>query len=1039
MKKCMMLVVVAMSMCGYATVLEVNVPSGTVQTNFSDEVSTAIGKLTANDEIKKTGAGRLTITANYKAAISNFKGTIRIAEGMWVLAAPGESNVYPGPLGYAGQSTVIVEDGATLYFDKYTSVTTKNYSNIKIHIAGDGFNHQGAIVIGGRFEEEGDAYLVSNVTGWEVTLDADATIAMGPCNGNFNINAGVDTGCSLDMNGHTLMAKNNVGLGGFRAVANPGTVILETGDYSGTAKFPMVGNWGGCATNKLVVQAAVTKLNLPAPACTAWTICFEGTRSWNVGESTLANPIEIAEGAELTLRPAAACNGELWLDGAISGKGDLYVNNAEYGTGSRVYLGGDNTAYEGKITLVNGNKSDLRYGQFVYLSKKSIPNWDQPGVIVGFTPHAWDDTIHQDLYVYFAAKTDQRSDGWTSAELWQIIQDFKAADTEKNYGWGLGVYVDPDVDFILDGDFAENEDRHTQPVNALGGGRLLIRGDFRGTFRPFKPAPGVRNVVYTAKDPSTGSSFGAIQVMGDGQIAFENCGLTKTASYFAARGATRSDLVPHLVVGSGTVVDSNSCVFWAGAYQHGSRTVVELLEGGVLSNNVSVADNTSVQNQCGSYIQRGGAFRMKTGQTEAAELMKIGGGTNSYGYAEVNAGEFTGASTLAIGENYRTDGFAAFYLKGGTMDVAHILFGGHKDAVFRQTGGSLTLGTIVRIPSSESNSAFDGSNGFARVIFENEVRPSVPSGVVFCDRVASTGSVDLVSGAILETPSVTKAEKTSMWKRWDIVDSLGLVNFNGGGLCAVSNDVELLGLNKEAVDRAVVYAGGAILEAKSGVRARVSVPLVKPSGLGVSALSIPTETGTLDGYSAAPFVRIRGAGVGASAVAEFDSVSEKVTGVTVTSPGWDYTMGAVTAELTIGGCSTNVSLVVATAADAGTGGLTKRGAGTIALAAANTYGGQTVVEEGVLEITTAEALPAGSEVVLKGGTIEFGDPAWTPPELTLDPSVLSEDAGYVFLRVTSGTFETLPTVKNLPSGWKVRQEGNALVIKKEKGLILLFR
>ncbi len=118
-------------------------------------------------------------------------------------------------------------------------------------------------------------------------------------------------------------------------------------------------------------------------------------------------------------------------------------------------------------------------------------------------------------------------------------------------------------------------------------------------------------------------------------------------------------------------------------------------------------------------------------------------------------------------------------------------------------------------------------------------------------------------------------------------------------------------------------------------------------------------------------VEIDGDGEGATAVAEFDSVNNRVTGFTVTSPGFGYT--TMSALLTRGGYTNDVPLAVTlTDENQASGGLVKMGNGTLSLKAANTYGGATRVEGGTLKVVHENAIPAGSPIEVAGGAIDFG-------------------------------------------------------------------
>lgn len=266
------------------------------------------------------------------------------------------------------------------------------------------------------------------------------------------------------------------------------------------------------------------------------------------------------------------------------------------------------------------------------------------------------------------------------------------------------------------------------------------------------------------------------------------------------------------------------------------------------------------------------------------------------------------------------------------------------------------------------------------------------------------------------------------------------VAFAGGGLCGTEDGAKLLGAGETAVDEAVVYADGAILEATDGVRTIVSVPLAKPTGGSITSISLPDAP--LAGYVAAPMVQIEGDGVGAYAVAEYDSTNETVTGVTLVCPGHGYTQA--TAALYFGSGTDRVPLDVTVGAAAESGGLVKRGAGTVVLNAANGYTGSTTVEEGSLEFAAAGSLPAGSAVILRGGTAVFADASEAPAELEAELGELDPERKYVLASYPNGRPATLPTVKvngsmSYPNGYRLCFKGNNLVFGYAHGVVLIVR
>ena len=119
-----------------------------------------------------------------------------------------------------------------------------------------------------------------------------------------------------------------------------------------------------------------------------------------------------------------------------------------------------------------------------------------------------------------------------------------------------------------------------------------------------------------------------------------------------------------------------------------------------------------------------------------------------------------------------------------------------------------------------------------------------------------------------------------------------------------------------------------------------------------------------------------------------------------------------------------------------TGGVTKRGPGTIVLNAANTYGGDTVLEEGVLKLGAADALPATSTIVCKGGAIDLN--GQSPTGLTFDLSNLPFEKGakYVLARNCGAG---LPTFVGLPEGWAPVNAGGRLKVREPIGIMVIVK
>ena len=188
--------------------------------------------------------------------------------------------------------------------------------------------------------------------------------------------------------------------------------------------------------------------------------------------------------------------------------------------------------------------------------------------------------------------------------------------------------------------------------------------------------------------------------------------------------------------------------------------------------------------------------------------------------------------------------------------------------------------------------------------------------------------------------------------------------------------------------------------------------------------------------------------MGASAYALFDRERGEVTGIRIASPGWGYT--AATARLQYGSPSSTYSkgsdICTVELADAESGGLTKAGPGTLVLAAASTYTGETVLKGGTLELSAAGAVPAASTVAYEGGALASTAEAF--PE-TLRVRIPGAEDGSV-RRCTIATFKdscpaVLPEMEvvNVPEekrrNWVAEFRGLSLCVKRMYGTVMTVR
>ncbi len=266
-----------------------------------------------------------------------------------------------------------------------------------------------------------------------------------------------------------------------------------------------------------------------------------------------------------------------------------------------------------------------------------------------------------------------------------------------------------------------------------------------------------------------------------------------------------------------------------------------------------------------------------------------------------------------------------------------------------------------------------------------------------------------------------------------------------------------------------------------------------PTGKGLASITLPELPSSAVYMGPVPLF-IEGAGHGAVAYADYDFDTKTFTPV-ILAPGCDYnetTKVYFPAANSLDGASGRLECTYTLADNATTGGLTKRGDMCLALYRPNTYGGPTVVEEGLMTLAAQNLLPTTTRLTVnKGATLQLvgetvaglagqgtvkGGPLTCTGDLTLnaadtfaegatpltfengrkltfgegsriviaDPENLDahKDAGSrVVVRVPGG-IEGKPTFvlpEGVSSAWHVRQSGTEIKLSHILGTQILVR
>jgi autotransporter-associated beta strand protein len=219
-------------------------------------------------------------------------------------------------------------------------------------------------------------------------------------------------------------------------------------------------------------------------------------------------------------------------------------------------------------------------------------------------------------------------------------------------------------------------------------------------------------------------------------------------------------------------------------------------------------------------------------------------------------------------------------------------------------------------------------------------------------------------------PSTVKA---GLIKGWYATDSV--LNLHGGTIIArESTDGEIDNTTFMAgFQHAYLYSEGVTFTVENGHSALIKQVIEDPTGYGVTGDAITIANGG-SGYISPPLVTIAGgsAGTGATGYATINSAGV-VTGIVITNPGTGYALNDAT-PITVtfeGGHGTGAEATIdASQLAALTGGtLTKDGPGELTLSGADTYSGDTVVNNGTLNVSLGINTPNALVYVADGGTL----------------------------------------------------------------------
>jgi autotransporter-associated beta strand protein len=401
----------------------------------------------------------------------------------------------------------------------------------------------------------------------------------------------------------------------------------------------------------------------------------------------------------------------------------------------------------------------------------------------------------------------------------------------------------------------------------------------------------------------------------------------------------------------------------------------------------------------------GGSFRANNNGGQYASSLTVGSLAGAAGDLQLSGGILSIAQQLGLGTG--VGGYAGFNMSGGTLACgSYIVVGFALDtAVYNQSSGAVTLSSnlmTIAAGTSTSVGVANISGGTFASVFP------ASSGIMVGER--GEGTLNVSGSAVI---TVTNNAGLNFGPTASQTGWRGRINLNGGTVIAnkvskgVGTGTATLSLNGgtiqasapnptflQGIDNATVYTNGVTID-DGGFAITIAQPLLAPTNYCVASIAVTPSTSS--GYIDTPVVEILG-GSGTNAQATATVSGGVVTGIIVTCPGSGYLNNdpGVYVTFTGGGASpTPPTVGTITFVANASGGLTKKGSGTLTLTGANTFNGPITNNAGTLSLKTAST---NSAAVVNGGTL-----AVTTASIFTGNITISNGATFTISQIGSAT------------------------------------
>ena len=923
------------------------------------ETSTApTMNITGAGTVKKTYNGDWTMTK----AISSFTGTYDLCgSGVVSFNASyvfGDNN---------SANKVYVRNGATL---RFVNENAKLWSRT-LHVAGFGASGAKAALMCAAYDTGGGT--IRNLV-----LDADASIYMESSNVNHFFTSG-----TFNMNGHKLYHSGPGVLSttGGQKLKNGEIVTINDGTgtpiycfrkasvdkdspvrfvHNGTTKFQM------------------TDMTIPAPTAEMWiagAFTFQVSDSWDsswwdwtTNSIGWAGPIVFTNEtgmSSLTLVMSGASTPQRQINflGPISGNGRLVLSPELNKT--RVCLGNANNTFTGGLYW-NGNKKNVR---LLPLHPGSIPDYSSVTCNYGHIDCVFDSADTEAPWDFAHFRELANSATWLNSSFAAIVGAGGDGEVPPiTFDSSITNPIGANAAVTITG---SDESSFSNLTWLCGTARILGPGKFN---------VGALKIPNGTKQIGTNTYSAVVEL--DNGVEFVTASNATRVGYYDASDTSQ---VARLVVKNAFIhgPDDQPQKFAQGNHYalavgcNGSKYggILEVCDGAVVSNKLLVSgwgSGAGGGDGRGMIIQRGGKVYCLGATADTHFGPGVGMGGTGHGTYIMHGGEFTAFASFHIGgycmgnwtqfggtavfTNYPGNtektftasslnrGWGEIYLAGGTMDVR---------ATFSLASGSISDSQHCRLVIDGPDAFFDTHS--------SRLRASANSG-------KHLAQVTVRNGGKLRTSGMRKTYTSSVYT----------ITFDGGTYLCGAGGQDLFCYPDEnkamnyaqALDLVAVFPGGITIDTGASTNNYTAVPIKGATGGGISKVPFSEPISGADGF-VQPYVDIAGDGLGATAVALFDTELYAVTGIVVTCPGVEYT--TATAMVYVAkNLKKTIVLDDYIVPNENTGGFTKTGDHDFTLKATNTWGGATTVAGGTLIAGVDWAIPPNTDVILEnGGILDF--------------------------------------------------------------------